>query len=228
MNILIKLTLFMGISFSFVNFAFAEENSSVKPFPKNSGYFSLEVGYGSLDTPSNDLPEEVSYSSGSVAGSLNIGFNHLVYRNINNLLLGAEVGYDYNGQSKYTVNSGDDSSSMEIVSSDFHLLGTATYLFANGINFFAKAGPALVKQELDFSTGDDSDQTKSNSKSQCQPMVAIGGGYQFKNLNFYLQYKHLFGKDAKDWDDLFNSDGTFTNIVSVDTYQAGMAVNIAI
>lgn len=223
-----KLALFIGISVSLVGSAFAGEGPTVNPFPKNNMYISGEVGYGSLDTPSDNLAQGVSYSSGSVAASFNIGFTHLVYKNTNNLLLGIELGYDYNGQSQYTVSSGDDSSSMEIVSSDFHLLGTATYLFQNGINFFAKAGPAFVKQDLDFSSGDDSDQTNDNSKSQCDPMLAVGGGYQYKNLNFYFQYNHIFGKDAQDWNDLFNPDGSFANIVSVDIYKAGIAANLAI
>lgn len=228
MKLSTKLVLFTGISFSLTGFAFAGDGLTINPVPKNNVYIAGEVGYGSLDTPSNDLPKEVSFSSGSVAASANIGLTHLVYRNINNLLLGIEFGYDYNGQSKYSEGSGDDSFSMEVVSSDFHLLGTATYLFSNGINFFAKAGPAFVKQELDFSSGDDTDQSKDTSKTQNKPMVAAGVGYQFKNLNFYFQYNHIFGKDAQDWSDLFNPDGTFANIVSVNTYKAGVAVNIAI
>jgi len=228
MRLSMKLALSAGASFATAGFAFAGNSSTFNPAPQNNIYISGEIGYGSLDTPSNDLPEDVSYSSGDAAASANIGFTHLVYRNINNLLLGIEFGYDYNGQSKYTAGSGDDSISMEVISSDFHLLASATYLLSNGINFFAKAGPAYVKQELDFSS-DDNEQTEDTSKSQCEPMIAAGLGYQFKNFNFYFQYNHIFGKDAQNWTDLINpDDGTFAHIVSVNTYKAGVAINIAV
>lgn len=229
MKLLRKLVLFASASISLSGIAFANNSSTVAPVSQNNVYVSGEIGYGSLDTPDHDLPEVLSHSSGSIAASANIGFTKLIYRNIDNLLIGVELGYDYNGQSKYTQGSGDDAVNMEVVSSDLHFLATATYLLPSGINIFAKTGPAYVKQDLDFSSGqDDSHFSTETSKSQFKPMVAAGIGYQFKNLNIYFQYNHIFGKDAGDWEDLFNSDGNFANIVSVNTYKLGAAFNIAI
>ena len=151
MKLCVKLALFSAASI-LTTAAFADNlSSSVAPIvpgniaPLNSIYVSGDMGYGVLSTPDENLPCGVncdaSHSNGSFAAGLNVAYNRAILQNI---LLGAEFGYESNGQAKYTVGS----VSEKITSKDFHLLATGTYLFSNGFDVFAKAGAARVKQKL--------------------------------------------------------------------------------
>jgi hypothetical protein len=212
--------------------------TSVAPAVPNSVYVSADAGYGFLSVPDEDIyaadgifVSESSHQTGSVAGGGSVGINHAL---TNNVLVGAEFGYDYNGQAKYTENylpvsiqpvNPYTSSTIKITSTDFHLLATATYLFPYRFNVFAKAGGARVEQKVTFTNADDSNTT------QYLPMVATGVGYQVRMLNFYVQYAHIFGENVNHFtgnDYYFSNNLNLSNVVSSDTIKAGVAVNIAI
>jgi hypothetical protein len=216
--------------------AFADTTVLPVSTSKNSVYISGDAGYGVLSTPDQNLAEpdgtyvqSASHSNGGFAGGVNIGLNHALSSNI---LVGGEFGWDYNGQAKYTetftstdYTSGD--TTLKITSTDLHLLATSTYLFNNGLNLFGKAGGARVQQKGNVS-GSPTWEAET-TETQYQPMLAAGVGYQFRMVNLFVQYGHIFGKDAKNVNDLFNSDdGSFNGTVAVDTVKAGVAVNFAL
>ena len=207
---------------------------------QNSIYISGDAGWGLLATPNDYLFDKdtvtagliingQSFERGSFAGGANIGYNRALSQNV---LVGAEFGYDYNGQSKYTItyndgiSANDVTTKFKITSQDLHLLATATYLLNNGINVFGKAGVARVDQKFDVSGAHSND---SNDKAtEYQPMIAAGIGYQYKMANLFVQYSHIFAKDATDnANDLFDSKGNL-EVVTVDTVKAGIAFNISI
>lgn len=228
MKLSVKLALLSASASLLMTSAFAA--TTFVTTSKNSLYVSGEAGYGVLSTPDENLITadgvvitDVSHSNDGFAGGANVGFNRAL---TNNILVGAEFGYDYNGQAKYTEDSNLQSFTMKVNSWDLHLLATGTYLFNNGLNVFAKAGGARVEQNTHFS-GSAADGLNDITDTQYQPMVAAGVGYRIKMVNIYAQYSRTFGKDASDFNDLFNSDGTL-NVVSVDTVKLGVSYNIAI
>lgn len=229
MKLPVKLALISAASSLLVTAAFAGAPEIYGLTPANSVSLSVDGGYGVLSTPGKNIEDPdalvtgASNSKGSFAGGFSVGYNHALRPN---LLVGAEFGWDYNGQSKYTEDYlGGSSSTLKVSSTDFRLLATSTYLFANGLNVFAKGGAARVDQKLDF---DGPYYSYEDSIQQYKPMVAGGVGYQFRMLNLYVQYSHIFAKDASDFNDFINNNGKLTEVVSVDTIKAGIGVNIAI
>lgn len=200
--------------------------------PKNSVYISGDIGFGALSTPDQNIADPDSYavqsashSNAGFAGGVNVGVNHALSSNI---LVGGEFGWASNGRAKYTETfyKGDDYT-LKITSTDLQLLATSTYLFNNGLNLFGKAGAARVQQKGTTSGSGTWDET--TTETQYEPMLAAGVGYQFRMVNLFVQYGHIFGKDAKNFNDLFNSDdGGFNGTVAVDTIKAGVAVNFAL
>jgi opacity protein-like surface antigen len=205
---------------------------------KNSVYISGDAGFGALSTPDQNLAEpdgtyvqSASHSNGGFAGGVNVGLNHALSSNI---LVGGEFGWASNGRAKYTETStsndtpaSDETVTLKITSTDLQLLATSTFLFNNGLNVFGKAGAARVQQKGTVSSYPVWD--AETTETQYQPMLAAGVGYQFRMVNVFVQYGHIFGKDPKNINDLFNSnDGSFNGTVAVDTIKAGVAVNFAL
>lgn len=208
--------------------AFAE---TVLNASKNKVYISADVGYGSLSTPDKDLIEsngygviDSSHETGNIAGGINLGFDHVLRHNV---LVGAELGFASNGQAKYkeSFTSSSEDFTAKINSYDVQILGTATYLLNNGLNVFAKAGPAFVKQTLDCDSNCNND---DDSVKKVKPLAAIGVGYNIKAYTIYLQYSHIFGKNAGNFSDLVDDNGSMDQVVSVDAIKAGVGFNIAI
>jgi opacity protein-like surface antigen len=215
--------------------------------PKNSVYISGDVGYGVLSTPNQNIAEpdgfyvqSASHSNGGFAGGVNIGINHALS---SNLLVGGEFGWASNGRAKYTETSttndtpsSDETATLKITSTDLQLLATSTYVFNNGLNVFGKAGAARVQQKGTVSSSPAWE--AETTETRYQPMLAAGIGYQFRMVNLFVQYGHIFGKDAKNFNDLFNvnvdedgnptGDASFNGTVAVDTIKAGVAVNFAL
>lgn len=234
MKLSVKLALLTASSGLLITSAFADGFAAdpvVIPVSKNNIYVSADIGYGTLATPEQNAIEPdgyyiigASYQTGSFAAGFNLGFNHAFN---NNILLGAEFGGDYNGESTYTEDFYDSESITGTINSvDFHLLATGTYFLKNGFNVFAKAGGARVLQRLTVS--DDTAENDDTTITQIKPMVAVGAGYQIKTFNIYAQYSHIFGENTSDFNELFNEDGTFTGVVAVDTFKLGIAVNFAV
>ena len=200
--------------------------------PSNSVYISGDAGYGVLSTPDQNPGSDnlgvasSSHSNGGFAGGVNIGLNHALS---SNLLVGGEFGWASNGRAKYTETfTNGDENTLKITSTDLQLLATTTYLFNNGLNLFAKAGGARVQQQGTVSGSDFDNWNGVTTETRYQPMLAAGAGYQFRMVNLFVQYGHIFGKNAKEFNDLFNDDGSFNGTVAVDTIKAGVAVNFAL
>jgi outer membrane immunogenic protein len=198
--------------------------------PANSIYVSGDIGYGALSTPDKNIENadgivitDASHSNGHLAGGGNVGFNHAFTRNF---LAGSEFGYDYNGQSKYTEDFHNTNLlTLRITSQDFHLLATATYLMGYGFDVFGKAGAAYVTQTA--KTSGSSFDSDTDTENGYEPMIATGVGYQFKMVNIFAQYSHIFANNASNFDDLTDNSGN-QKIVSVDTFKLGAAVSVSI
>lgn len=201
-----------------------------------TGYFSVDLGAGTLATPDKNLVDpsgayitDASHDNTYLAGGLSTGFRGA----INPILsLGGEFGYGYDGQAKYTEEVAYDSSGTARISSqDFNLLGTGMLHFRNGFNIFGKAGGAYVIQKLHVTgqaLGEDLGDYNT-SINGFKPMVATGIGYQLRMVNIYAQYSHIFGSNPDNFSDFISpTDGTLTQIVSVDTFKVGLAFNLRI
>lgn len=210
------------------------------PVARDSFYIAGDFGLGLLSTPSDPLisPDsvfitEATANNESIAAGGAIGYRHAVGRNF---LVGGEFGYDYNGTARYkevyhSNDSQTESTTYKISSQDLHLLATGTVLFNSGFNIFAKGGTARVEQKLKVSNQVSYTNIPiflgETSITGYKPMAAAGIGYQFKAVDIYAQYSHIFGIKADSASDLFNANG-FTDIVSVDTFKIGMAINIRV
>lgn len=212
----------------------------INTVPQNFVYVGGNLGYAVVATPDKnlvDLPSpgisDASHTTGSFAAGANVGVKHAFNPHV---LAGAELGWDYNGYSKYTLTYtpyfGGGKETIEVHSSDLNLLATGTYVFNNGFNLFGKAGLASVRQTLvdkDASGYENDDVTHT---TKILPMAAFGAGYQVKLLNFYLQYSHIFGKDMGNVSDIATVDEDnavhFKDVASVNAIKAGVAVNFAI
>lgn len=238
MNLPVKLVLLASASIIATSaLAGGVDRVLTNTIPQNYVYVGGDLGYASLSTPDKNIVElpydgvsNVSHSTGNLAGGANIGIKHAFTPNV---LAGAELGWDYNGYSKYTITfPGVGTDTSKVYSSDLNFLATGTYLLNNGINLFGKAGLASVKQTLSNETPDGYKKDDVTHTTKVLPMIAVGAGYQVKLLNFYLQYDHIFGKDAGDFNDLVgvndNGDAYFKNVVNVDAIKAGVSVNFAI
>lgn len=209
---------------------------------QNEFYISGDIGSGILATPDQNLQDPdgtiitgASHSNSSISGGGNVGFRHFVNPMF---AVGAEFGYDYNGQAKYEEDYGTgyyynsvDNSTLKITSTDFHLLATGTAFFRGGFNVFGKAGGARVDQSVktynEAPSQDVPYLTSDNSSTSYKPMVAAGLGYRFRMVDIYGQYSHIFATNADNFSDLFDSSGNM-NVVSVDTFKLGLAVNLKI
>ena len=207
----------------------------------SSVYISGDAGMGTLATPDQNIPDEdgvtsATHSTGSFGGGGSIGFRRAVNPM---LLLGLEAGYDYNGQAKYTQNYNDwytvyanDTVTYKIISQDVHVLATGMVLFPSGFNFFAKGGAARVDQKLRITNQFPYEVfpyfITETSITAYKPMAAAGIGYRFRVLDIYAQYSHIFATNADNFSDLFNQDGTFSSVASVDTFKLGAAINVRI
>lgn len=204
----------------------------------NSAYIAVDAGYGKLATPDKnfatvdgDFITDASHDRGSFVGGASVGVNHKINPHF---LAGAEFGYDYNGQSKYTVDMSESdlfnltsSETTKISSWDLHLLATGTYLLNNGVNLFAKAGAARVEQKAKVEGTGFDNFSDSETTTGYKPMLAAGVGYLYKNMDFYVQYSHIFAENASNFDDLVDANGVL-NIASTNAVKAGVSFNIAI
>jgi len=230
---------------------------------QNEVYVSGDLGNAWINTPNKNIitSEDIanldvcdgsnvsctldgSNKEGHLAGGVNVGYNRLIN---NRIRVGAEFGYNNNGQSKYTesyskttifnmpidvvTHNGDGT--LKVTSKDFHLLATTSVGLGYGFEVFGKAGAARVKQTGKLSgTYDDLSDSSKFSDTQYEPMLATGLGYRYKAVYVFAQYTHTFGKNISNFDDLVelnsNNELQFANIASVDAVKGGVAFTLAI
>src|SRR5262249_27821320 len=116
----------------------------------------------------------------------------------------------------------------KIISKDFNLLATGTYLFRNGLNVFGKVGGARVEQIAQWNGVTNNVPFSEQTLVQYKPMVATGIGYQYRTYDLFFQYSHIFGTNADNFGDLFDSNGNMSEVASVDTFNVGAAVHFRI
>jgi hypothetical protein len=205
-----------------------------KPIPpRNSFYIDGNVGYSNLSTPNKNLCDpndlscpftSVSYNTDGVGACADVGYRFAINPAF---LIGSELGYDYNGQSKYSGTYYWDGTnfSATVKSQDVHLLGTGAWLFPNGVNLFAKAGAARVNQSLSYDNNEYN--YGSASTTEFKPMTGVGVGYQNGLFDINLQYSHIFGTNVGNFSDAVDTNGNM-KIVSVDAIKLGLGVIIPV
>ncbi len=203
----------------------------------NYFYVSADGGWTTLHTPSQNLPNApyvIGATNSNHSGGLgvSIGYSRAI---IPLFSLGLEAGYDYNGRSKYTQDySGpgftNDTIQYVFTSKDFHLLATGKMNFNGGLNVFGKAGMAQVHQTMDGEYGLNAynpNYIPEGSVDGTRPMVAGGIGYNYKFMDIYAQYSHIFAANESDFSDWINHDGGMS-VVSVDAFKLGLAFGVRI
>lgn len=180
------------------------------------------VGFGTLNTfdnqPTNSRGFEIT--TGDVSWGLYGGYNYAINPNV---LLGGQAGYNNYGTAKYSIYA-PTFNNFKIQSNAWDLLATATYLWENNINVFAKGGASLVTQHM---TGSLNGVTVGD-QSNVVPEVAVGTGYVYKRFNINLEYRHIFGSGQTNFNDTFNNNGTlvptgFNSVASIDAIYFGLS-----
>lgn len=205
-------------SLGFASFAVA--GGSVEK--ANDGFYvGLGIGAAALDVPS-DLFNDKVFKAAGVEQNLqnNWGFAARVEAGYlkaitSNILLGAELGFNYLPQSQYTYDSSskdvDGNVTQEhgtIKYTDYNIdaLLVAKYLLPSQFNVFAKGGFAYVHQKVkasDFtlalSSTDEVTFSGSDTNSRILPELAAGVGYSINaNIDANLTYAHIFGDSVSD------------------------------
>ncbi len=184
-------------------------------------YLGGGAGYGTpelskyIDSASAGAP-----SSAKIGGLAWSGFAGYNFALNDNWLVGLEVGYDTAGKAKYTYSDG----TSEVNPSDVDALLTATYLFNNGFNFFAKGGIAHAYQKSEVTGSEVAYDTLTRNRA----IAKVGFGYLFDlgnagSLNLYAQYAHLFGHYGQ-----ADSTNLATDLISTDVAQVGLAYNFSL
>ncbi|WP_440994012.1 outer membrane protein [Cysteiniphilum litorale] len=105
--------------------------------------------------------------------------------------LGIILGYDYAINNKISLgveavpNTGGLNASSAGIGYLPIMLTTKFYPFKNGFNMFAKVGVAYL-----YGSGTFLEAAAKDISRSWQPTFAIGTGYQYKRINFYVQYQY--------------------------------------
>ncbi len=187
-------------------------------------YVGAAAGYATTTTPKNLFEDKNQLNQfyqltaigqkskvDNFAAAAHIGYLFPVTQNF---LLGAELGYNYLPENKYTFGiasafPGKDpktalvNGTIKYSQYSLDLLGVAKYYVTDEFNIFGKAGIAYVNQKVtqSFTNGNpgDPDLLKrlpsiSSSEAKFLPKVAVGVGYNItQNVELTAQYSHTFG-----------------------------------
>lgn len=183
---------------------------------RSGAYAGIDVGYAKLDTPSSAPVEGIGFWGAAAQVKLNsfgggayVGYHFAVS---NNALIGAQLGYNYDGKSRYenftitpwTINYYQYS----IKENDINLMATSKFFIAKRWNFMLDAGLARVTQTQGFDGGEVVgiiaptlvDQIKPGTIHKTAPVAAFGIGYEFPfHLNVYVKARRLFGSSLDDY-----------------------------
>lgn len=148
-------------------------------------------------------------------------FGGYQYAIMNNVSVGAELGYNDNGYAK----SKEHLVEINYNSTDIDLLGTASYYFSRQLSVIAKAGVARVTQELSSHHID----FASENMIGYAPEVVLGLGFSpIQNINLTLEFDHIFGEDTSKIikldgsSDLLQPEG----VASVNAVKAGVTYRL--
>ncbi len=192
--------------------------------PSQAKHGGLYVG-GGLGYASTTMPKKIFADNNSLnaffaannqknkfdnfAANAHIGYLFPVTQDF---LLGAEFGYNYLPENKYTFDVVAPGSGLNpnpilangtIKYSQYSLdfLGVAKYYITDQLNVFGKAGISYVNQKVSQSFANDKAlaaafklPSVSKEKGKVLPKVAVGLGYNITtNIELTAQYSHTFG-----------------------------------
>jgi outer membrane immunogenic protein len=198
---------------------------------KSGAYLGIAGGIGGMDTAKFSSSQKAQFSSYSE--KLRKGVAARVYggylwniQQVENLKLGAELGYNYypNNEYKYTMSRIANKFTYKGYNVD--LLGVAKYNFGEtGFNVIGKAGGAYVYQKLSETA---SGISKNTSKHKILPEIALGIGYDItQNFDVNLMYAHIFGDKPSIKLNAVN-DSSMQRVASVNTLMLGVAYHFAL
>lgn len=206
-------------SLGFASFALADASAK----QANGGFYvGLGIGTAGLDVPS-DLFNDKVFKSAGVEQNLqnNWGFAARVEAGYlkaitSDILLGAELGFNYLPQSQYTYDSSSEDTDGNVTQehgtikyTDYNIdaLLVAKYLLPSQFNVFAKGGFAYVHQKVkasDFTlalspTDEMIFSGSEETNSRILPELAAGVGYSINaKMDANLTYSHIFGDSVSD------------------------------
>jgi opacity protein-like surface antigen len=137
---------------------------------------------------------------------INTGYNFAVAPQF---MLAPELGFDYLGNPglRDGVNS---PTAHRTTMSAANLLLAATYNVTKVVDVFAKAGATVQFASQNTPVG------HARNWTQAAPLVALGAGYDVaKNVQTYIQYNHVFGRDPIGGTDGFRAstvDGVYVGV----------------
>lgn len=216
------LTATAALALSAVSFAMAggQDQNQVK---KHGGvYVGAGLGYADIDVPKGKTTAtfpKVDNNFNHFTANAHVGYLASVSQN---LLVGAEVGYDYLPTLKSTfTDTAGDSVETKFTSYDFDFMGVAKYYLTDELNIFGKAGAAYMHSKLEATTteGNSSSTVTAKNDGKFEPKVAGGLGYNITpNLEVTAEYDHTFGTNFKDLNEASTaskSDQPSNNVVLV-------------
>ena len=175
--------------------AFASD--SANQLPQQKVDFGANVALAGISGPSmEDLGTASATSKEMKKGSLGYGaFVGYGYQVMPQFYLGAELGYQDNGHTKYNYSSSSASANVKIKSRMMTLLATADYFVTPNWDVVGKFGPAYVWQQVNVNGTTTLTQNVQSSKThKVAPYVSLGTGYHFDNsMSVSIAYDHLFG-----------------------------------
>ena len=167
-------------------------------------YLGVGAGVGGINTPKlNDRDKALGLGNYSedIRGFVARGFLGYFWAipQVQNLQLGAELGYNHYPDNKYSIGTGTTKTSWKYDGWNVDLLAVGKYNFSDsGFNVIGKVGPAYVKQKTTVSGatvfGNPVLTPSSTSNSKVRAEAAIGLGYDInQNFDVNLVYAYIFG-----------------------------------
>jgi outer membrane immunogenic protein len=202
-----KLLLISGAALA-LGFAGASFASALCPPAGSTGtlpgiYAGVGLGWGGMDTPKLTQTDLANLGAASGTDKLRSGVSARGYlgylwaiQQVQNLQLGAELGYNYYPKNKYSVTSAAGTDTWNYKGYTVDLLGVAKYNFGNtGFNGLLKVGPAYVRQKLTVTNP--AGLVANNlgaSKGKVKAELAGGLGYDInQNIDVSVIIAHVFG-----------------------------------
>ena len=170
-------------------------------------YAGVGGGWGGMDTPKLTQTDLANLSAASGTYKIHKGVSARGYlgylwaiQQVQNLQLGAELGYNHYPKNKYTVtNANNVTESWNYKGYTIDLLGVAKYNFGNtGFNGLLKVGPAYVRQKLAVTPATGTPvmlaPSLGASKGKVKAELAGGLGYDInQNIDVNVIVAHVFG-----------------------------------
>ncbi len=196
---------------------YAGTMADVQMGPQGGWVIGGDIGYGYLSTQeaeilsptANTIPvtteiQDQNHKIGDLVGGGYVGYNFPLLARV---LMGVEVGYKYQGQSRYKSNAVETSfgnflrNHISVTQQAVDALVTSKIYLWRGLNLIGKGGAAYVgsrtKDASQFNLGITGSLTTKATIWRIRPEFDLGFGYTFNNkIDLNLIYTHIGGTDA--------------------------------